>query len=732
MNNFIVGYGETLTTKVDIGGGGGDKKHPYSISEAIKRIGSQLEEIISKIENKPDTECAGGKVVIKFIQHPSYLAKSYYPRKLFSAYGMEDIGSRAVTVKPEQWGVKKHPEAGLASCVFVSGEKSQYRKLLTDLTSNSLTRASEDVLRTLERIEYFDAAEKIKSIDTSGDSLNLEVVIHASADDEYVVRAFDDYASLNGGAVRREKAKVVGGLTFLPVSIPHGKEQILAKFAQLRVLRSIPKLRMNKPETLRSPVSNPVILPNWNPDILNRDFKVCIFDGGLGDGNHISNWVTEIVPAGMEGSHPEYLAHGSEVCSAYLFGPALGSDCTLGSPYTTVDIVRVISQGDDDPDLFDVLTRIEDTLKLKTYKYVNLSLGPNIAIDDDEVHVWTSVIDALLQDGDCLAVVAVGNDGDLPGDYGRVQPPSDMVNSLSVGASDGELQGWARAPYSCVGPGRSPGVVKPDGVMFGGAPHNLFRVYSPRIHSFVDTMGTSYAAPYALRVAAGIDAITDFNLSTNTVKALMVHSAKPDEHDLKNVGWGRFPTSPESVITCLDDEATIVFQGELENSKHLRIPVPLPASTDSTWVHLSATFCISAIVDPEHPLHYTRSGLEISFRANEDRFTLDGANADTKPFFSLGKLYPSEYELREDAHKWETTLSRHQRFKRSTLQSPVFDVKYHAREQGGTISEDLPAIRYTLILTIRAEGDNSIYNKILQENQTLQAINVRTRIEIKP
>ena len=155
MNNFIVGYGETLTTKVDIGGGGGDKKHPYSISEAIKRIGSQLEEIISKIENKPDTECAGGKVVIKFIQHPSYLAKSYYPRKLFSAYGMEDIGSRAVTVKPEQWGVKKHPEAGLASCVFVSGEKSQYRKLLTDLTSNSLTRASEDVLRTLERIEYF-------------------------------------------------------------------------------------------------------------------------------------------------------------------------------------------------------------------------------------------------------------------------------------------------------------------------------------------------------------------------------------------------------------------------------------------------------------------------------------------------------------------------------------------------------------------------------------------------
>ena len=730
MNNFIVGYGETLTTQVDISGGGGGKKHPYSISEAIKRITSQLDEIISKIENKPDAECADGKVVIKFIQHPSYLAKSYYPRKLFAAYGMEDIGSRAVTIKPEKWGVIKHPDSGLASCVFVSGKKNQYRKFLSDLVANSLSRASEDVLRTLERIEYFDAAEKIKHIDANGEKLNLEVVIHASVDDEGVVRAFHDYASLNGGAVRLEKAKVVGGLTFLPVSISRGKEQDLANFAQLRVLRSIPKLRMNKPETLRNSISNPVTLPDWNPDILSRDFRVCIFDGGLGDGHHISNWVTEIVPPGMEISHPEYLAHGSEVCSAYLFGPALGADCALGTPYTAVDIVRVISQGDSDPDLFDVLTRIEDVLKLKTYKYINLSLGPNIAIDDDEVHVWTSVIDSLLQDGDCLAVVAVGNDGDLPGDYGRVQPPSDMVNSLSVGASDGDDLGWARAPYSCMGPGRSPGVVKPDGVIFGGAPHNPFRVYSPRIHSFIDTMGTSYAAPYALRVAAGIDAITDFELSTNTVKALMVHSAKQGVHDLKDVGWGRFPTSPESVITCLDDEATIIFQGELENSKHLRIPVPLPASIDSTWVHLSATFCISAIVDPEHPLHYTRSGLEISFRANEDRFTMEGANPDTKPFFSLGKLYPSEYELREDAHKWETTLSKHQRFKRNTLQSPVFDVKYHAREQGGAISEDLPAIRYTLILTIRAEGDNSIYNKILQENRTLQAISVRSRIEV--
>ncbi|MFH4189066.1 peptidase S8, partial [Acinetobacter baumannii] len=82
----------------------------------------------------------------------------------------------------------------------------------------------------------------------------------------------------------------------------------------------------------------------------------------------------------------------------------------LGSPYTSVDVVRVLSPEDEhDPDLFNVLTRIEAVLKEKKYKYINLSLGPQIAVDDDEVHVWTSVLDQYLQDGHCLATIAIGN-----------------------------------------------------------------------------------------------------------------------------------------------------------------------------------------------------------------------------------------------------------------------------------------------------------------------------------
>lgn len=159
---------------------------------------------------------------------------------------------------------------------------------------------------------------------------------------------------------------------------------------------------------------------------------------------------------------------------------------------------------------------------------------------------------------------------------------------------------------------------------------------------------------------------------------------------------------------CLEDEATIIFQGELLPNQHLRIPVTIPDTIDCTWVHLKATFCVNAVTDPEHPLHYTRSGLDITFRANQKRKNIDQEHPDTKTFFSDKNLYETEEELREESYKWETTISRSQRFKLTTLDNPVFDVKYHAREQGASPSGRADPIKYSCILTIRTQGDVSL------------------------
>ncbi|MDR1423865.1 MAG: S8 family serine peptidase [Azoarcus sp.] len=104
----------------------------------------------------------------------------------------------------------------------------------------------------------------------------------------------------------------------------------------------------------------------------------------------------------------------------------------------------------------------------------------------------------------------------------RVQVPSDCVNALAVGATNDIGEGWARASYSAIGPGRSPGVVKPDLMAFGGDGDKYFHVLSPgKTPSLAPQRGTSFASPYLLRNAVGIRAILGAALSPLAIKALL-------------------------------------------------------------------------------------------------------------------------------------------------------------------------------------------------------------------
>src|SRR3546814_18932106 len=92
------------------------------------------------------------------------------------------------------------------------------------------------------------------------------------------------------------------------------------------------------------------------------------------------------------------------------------------------------------------------------------------SLDDDDVNRWTSTLDNQFSDGITVATVACGNNGLSSAQHklNRVQVPSDGVNILGVGAADRPDERWGRGPYSAVGPGRSPGSVKPDFLAFGG------------------------------------------------------------------------------------------------------------------------------------------------------------------------------------------------------------------------------------------------------------------------
>lgn len=344
------------------------------------------------------------------------------------------------------------------------------------------------------------------------------------------------------------------------------------------------------------------------------------------------------------------------------------------------------------------------------------------------------MIDDLLSDGDTLMTISVGNNGERDRESGnaRVQVPSDCVNALAIGATDANEDGkWSRAAYSAIGPGRSPGVVKPDLMAFGGDPEKYFHVLTAGAKPTLGPqLGTSFAAPYLLRSAVGIRAILGAELTPLAIRALLVHAADMNSHDKTEVGWGKVPEDIMSVITCPDGVARVVYQGELKPGKYLRATLPLPAGGLTGNVRLKATFCYASPTDPQDAAAYTRAGLEVVFRPHDEKVKDGKANAATKGFFDL-KKYATEQERRSDLGKWETVLHGDKTLRGSSLKSPVFDIHYNAREAGGRAT-GAEKIRYALIISVEAPKHADLYNDILRAyNKTLVPIRPQVSLPIR-
>jgi len=248
---------------------------------------------------------------------------------------------------------------------------------------------------------------------------------------------------------------------------------------------------------------------------------------------------------------------------------------------------------------------------------------------------------------------------------------------------------------------------------FGGDPGRYFHVLAPgKKPALSPQLGTSFASPYLLRSAVGIRAILGPALTPLAIKALLVHSADPANHDKHDVGWGKVPEDLMQVITCAPGVARVVYQGELKAGKYLRALLPLPTGSLNGKIKLSATFCYASPTDPQDAAAYTRAGLEVVFRPSDRRIQAGKANAATRGFFDM-KKYATEQERRSDLGKWETVLHGSKSMMGSGLHNPVFDIHYNAREAGARAS-GADKIRYALIITVEAPKHLDLYNDILR------------------
>lgn len=722
--NLLIGNGEVLAGVIERDGGGGGKKvYPYTIQRARERLQAGIVSIADALDQLPDTAKPRGEGTGLVTVHPAFLAKTRMPTGIFHRAGLRSLGSRPTSVTPENDARTRAPEGPQpAAELYIAGTSQAFRELGNMLMSDATSKAQQEEFCRLEAVRFLGAADRLIRLDGEDVQVPIEVVLHGNSGDDLLLDTFEAYARACGVSLGRKKLLGVPGLVFMPGVAPRADLSRFASFTALRAVRRLPTLRLNRPVIRQRLTVQAPALPD--ADALDHSLKVVVFDGGLG-ARDFSRWCREEVPSELGATHADYLSHGTEVTSALLFGAVERDATTLPRPYFDVVHHRMIGLNDEsDVDLYDCMRRIDQVLRAGDVDFANLSLGPRLAIDDGQPHAWTAMLDGHLAQGRTLMTVAAGNDGEIPDGLGRIQPPADAVNALSVGAADSREFMWGRAPYSCYGPGRSPGLVKPDGVAFGGTEQNPLVLLNPFAGGLTGVQGTSFSSPLALRTAASARAVSATALSATTLRALMIHRAdRFQAHETRDVGWGRFPESVDDLLTCADNEVSVIYQGYIEAGGTMRIGIPVPPVALGVGLVIKATFCFASPVDPADPINYTRHGLTVVFRPR-------GAGSSS-PFFSTGN-YDTEQDLRADAYKWETVLHRTADFAADQLLDACFDVDHGAREHGLKVdNSEVPPLPYVLIATVSTQKGEPIYQAVMQKYRALAPIQLRERVQLR-
>ncbi|HAA44143.1 S8 family peptidase [Vreelandella sedimenti] len=723
---FLFGRGEKLADKVKYRSGFGESEPVYDLAFQKRRFQEHLSNISDQLEQIPDEKLANGNAVIGITLHPKYLSRSAFPSLLLNELGLRLLGSRSTKIKPAKGKGSDETDGALSTFLFVSAKRKTIQSLgdkISQITESS--DILEDFLK-LENATLPGRNEKMAGEFSSAPE-PVEVVLHFdSIKDMDWEDSFVEFASRVNVDLGISSSYQSRGLLFIPATGSKSSVEQLADFSFIRMVRPMPKIRMiEQPELVRAMNFNgSATIPNQ--DSLADSYRVAVFDGGLPDNHPFGRWVNYIEPpSGAKIGNPvnHYTNHGALVTSALLFGHVQPGQ--LDRPYASVDHYRVLGDGIRSSSLYDVLTYVDEVLSQSNYPIISFSIGP-YEVAGDDITAWTAMLDDHLGSGNCLAGVAVGNDGEKPWPQSRIQVPSDSVNALSIGAADCTTEGWKRAPYSSIGPGRNPGMVKPDIVAFGGVKTNAFHFVSPQLN-IVENYGTSFATPYAMRIASGLKSYLGSSLTPTAIRALMVHSASRNQHPIEEVGWGMLGELTD-IITCQDGEIKVLYQGRLEPGKVLRAPIPLPEQQLEGNVSISATFCYTCSTDPHTPGDYTRAGLDISFRPHKDNFSktqariektgqgkIDLAFPDTASFFK-NQEFASEAELRTDGHKWDTMRKNSLTKRGASLKNPVFDIHYVAREPGISNSpQGAEKIHFALVVTVLSKKTPDLYEQVQQK-----------------
>ncbi len=741
--------------------GGGPKWDPWTVDEARHQLRQQLMVAEAAALALP-SRVLGDRLIFQATLLPNYIAASWFPERLFEEADIVVLGSRPA-MAPYVTEHHRADDAPTKSLILAGTAQSlpTLDRIAADDNPSRATYRLQEGFQRLHEIRLPSPGDVVKTAPEQAGRVLYEAVMHPSWDSEHAAVVpisnhdfgkWVEYVAALGGEVVGRYRRSVGGLTFVPVYLNADRVSDAALFNPLRTLRPMPQLRPI-PVELRSLPGR--ALPPPPADLTpEAEDRVAVFDGGWASGCAYTSACTVLHDVTSEPSHPGLVEHGSAVTGAAVFG-LFDATRPLPRPPFWVDHYRVlpVPAAEHDQDLNWVLDRIVETVRAGSHQVVNLSIGPFLAIDDDEPHRWTAELDKLAAEKDVLFVVAAGNNGDADAANGlaRIQVPGDMANGLTVGACDASQGAWGRAFYSAIGPGRQGARVKPTGLAFGGDGDGNPYIGIGRSGVWYEGNGTSFAAPLVTHAVGSLLPYVDASATAvNFLRAMAIHFAEVPEPALpiEEVGYGRLRPDLRSELTCDSDSVTVLYEDSIRRGESIGLLLPFPADVRTGMIALSWTLVITSPVNPADAAEYTLAGVELAFRPHARRLPFtspDGArsvvvNLDThaaqastllragykpavNPATRSGNRVRITEQMRRDEGKWESIIHARDRMRAGSILRPRIDLTYYSRLEGMLRDEGVPDLDFVLVVSM--SGAPNLYDRVRAQYGVLTPIDLR-------
>ncbi len=767
QRRLILGNGEQYIQAVTKPATGRSPEPPRSYDEARDLVKAEVSAALADFRALPEAKRLPDEAVFCLRLHPDATAKSYDPVAIFgevpelrnvgSRYYRADADAVAQTRRIEKLREREESEVQ-GRLVFVQGPPEGFERLLRhlDRPTRRLGQQFRDEIQRVEKFDTLTEAEQVIGFADDWKEGRAELVLHptthaADEQDRFIRELFDE------ARVDIERARIrqyPSGPTFVSCRLTR---RSLAVLTGANPLRAAHPLTFRDLTDLRTAPT--AAAPKPSTSTTRSTIKVGMFDGGLDPTvpllkGHVEEDLSLAI-ATMPVARG--VAHGTAVAGALLHGPLNGLRATDRVPAPPVFVVSIRALPTSDPkdiDLYEAIDVVERAVPARgDIKVFNLSFGPRGPIDDDPVSRFTYVLDDLAYRHKVAFYVAVGNDGEVSG-LDRIQAPSDLVHGVGVGAYTLDGNGHAHAPYSCKGPGRECGKIKPDLAAFGGCENTPIHLTSTSSGQKCLSWGTSFASPVAARL--GGQACSTFERSSALLgRALLVHTAThPSGNPDPLLGHGCVLDTIDDILFCDDQTVTVVFQGDILPTKIIKLPIPWPA-TEEMPGKVEITWTVAALppVNPNHPGDYTSCCLEETFYPHSMKYLYSPPSGSSErpqrlhdtddasairnllrggwkrasfPLSESGNQYRTEDERRALDCKWEPVVRRTvSKFARN-IHDPFMTIHAIGRNRASERFD------YVVVVTLRASSyDGDLYNDIRTRFPALSPIRLRTDAEIR-